>query len=49
MVVDGKKEDLQVQFYVAEIGVHAGGVCGRDLQKKLVQELVLQVTMGCYH
>ena len=49
MVVDGKKEDYRVQFYVAELGVHTDGHCGRDLQTKLVQEVVLQGTMGYYH
>ena len=49
MVVDGKKEDYRVQFYVVELGVQTCGVCNRDLQTKLVQEVVLQGTMGCNH
>ena len=44
-----RRKIYRVQFNVAELGVHTGGVCGGDLQTKLVQEVVPQGTMGCYN
>ena len=36
-----RRKIYRVQFYVLELGVHTGGVCDRELQTKLEQEVVL--------
>ena len=38
----------RIKFHVGELGVHMGGLCGRDLQTKLMREVVLQGAMMRY-